>query len=371
MQTGRGGRWLRSSVMGCLLAISACSEALPPITDCRDAKQIHPICGFKNPEDLAVLPDEHRLVVSQFAHATTQLDAAGSLAVLDLRSEAFRVAYPPADRSPRTTPSPGWGDERCPGAPTPLNPHGIDLAQREDGRWQLLVVNHGGRESIEFFEVLLEPEDVKIVWRGCAIAPEQAYFNDVVHVPGGGFLATHMLERDSLWLGTLSAMIGRDTGNVREWQAGRGYRAVRGTEAPFPNGIEISPDGRDIYLNAYMAGEVRRISRETGELLARAEVPGPDNLSWSQDGRLLVASHVGTLSELRVCMSLEEGTCPMPFEIVALDPQDLEGGAIFANRGPPMGGGTIAVHVGNELVIGSFAGDRVIRARVARRSPAL
>ena len=35
---------------------------------------------------------------------------------------------------------------------------------------------------------------------------------------------------------------------------------------------------------------------------------------------------------------------------------------IFENRGAPMGGGTVAIDIGRELVIGSFAGDRVIRA---------
>jgi len=349
-----------------LLALSGCSSDLPAVVDCRDTKDIHPICGFQNPEDLAVLSDDRRVIVSQYG-SMTDPNHAGSLAILDLRNEAMHVVYPPSDRTARTTPSPGWGDETCPGPPSPLNPHGIDLAQRNDGRWQLLVVNHGQRESVEFFEVLSEPEDVRVVWRGCTIPPPDSYFNDVVHIPGGGFLASHMMDRNSVWIGMLLGMLGRDTGNVMEWHSGRGYRDVAGTEAPFPNGIEISGDGNDIYLNAYLAGEVRRISRATGNRLATAKVPGPDNLSWARDGRLLVASHTGAMSEQRVCMSLKEGACPMSFEIVALDADRLEGGAIFANQGAPMGGGTVGVDVGGELVIGSFAGDRVIRARFPRR----
>jgi hypothetical protein len=163
----------------------------------------------------------------------------------------------------------------------------------------------------------------------------------------------------------ISAMFGADTGFVYEWLPDTGYRPIPGTEGPFPNGIEISADGSEIFLNVYMASEVRRISRATGETLATAEVESPDNLSWAKDGRLLVASHLGGFSEQRPCMNLKAGACPMSFEIRALDPVSMEGGAIFANRGAPMGGGTVAIDVGGELVIGSFAGDRVIRAPIS------
>ena len=44
----------------------------------------------------------------------------------------------------------GWGTPDCPGEPDKaFAPHGIHLSRRGDGRLQLLVVNHGGREAIE------------------------------------------------------------------------------------------------------------------------------------------------------------------------------------------------------------------------------
>ena len=96
-------------------------------------------------------------------------------------------------------------------------------------------------------------------------------------------------------------------------------------------------------------------------LLAVASVRRPDNSSWSKEGRLLVASHVGSASENFACTRIESGSCPMPFEIVSLDPLTLEGEAVFANAGPPMGAGTVAVDLGDSWMIGSFAGDRLIR----------
>jgi hypothetical protein len=353
-----------------VLAASGCTSGREIIVDCRDVRDIHPICGLKNPEDMSLLEDGHRLIVSQYG-SMTDPDAPGSLALLDLETEQFRVVYPigeAGEDSGTKHPAVGWGDPDCPGpAIDPFNPHGIDLARRADGRLQLLAVNHGGGESIEFFEVLPEPENVHVVWRGCVVAPEGGYFNDIVHLPGGGFLVTHMMDYGSPSWGMIRALFGSNTGFVYEWQAADGFRALAGTEAPFPNGIEVSEDGSEIFVNVYLGNEVRRIARDSGETLATAEVPSPDNLSWAKDGRLLVASHLGGFSEQRPCMDLDSGACPMSFEIRALDPESLEGGAIFANAGPPMGGGTVAIDVGGELVMGSFAGDRVIRVRIPRR----
>jgi hypothetical protein len=68
------------------------------------------------------------------------------------------------------------------------------------------------------------------------------------------------------------------------------------------------------------------------------------------------------------CNELEEGACPFGFEIIALDPKTMETEVVFANEGPPMGAATVAIDTGSELVLGSFAGDRILRAK--RSSPA-
>ena len=111
------------------LGSTGCSSGAPPILDCRDARGIHPICGFHNPEDLSLLEDGHRLVVSQFGSMTDQA-AAGSLVVLDLENEQIQLAYPLPTSNTEATPAAGWGDPLCPGPPQPFNPHGIDMARR-------------------------------------------------------------------------------------------------------------------------------------------------------------------------------------------------------------------------------------------------
>ena len=134
----------------------------PAVTTCETSGAIEPVCTFQNPEDLALLPDGRTLLVSQFG--AMDGSAPGSLAVFDTLRREVRVVF---EGGGNETPSEGWGDPACPGAPSAaLAPHGIDLGRRPDGRLELLVVNHGGREAIEFFEV--EPAGLETSSTGAA-----------------------------------------------------------------------------------------------------------------------------------------------------------------------------------------------------------
>ncbi len=349
------GLWLALAVLGAL----ACSKPRPPILDCAPAKDARPICGFHNPEDLALLPQAGALVVSQMG--AVDGSKPGNLAFFSLASESLGVAYPPASGD-SSAPRPGWGDTHCPGPPgAAFSPHGLDLATRPDGALQLLVVNHGGRESVELFEVTDSPGGPSLAWRGCALAPEDALLNDVAALPDGGFVTTKFLSKNHPNWSSLLGLLRIPTGYVLEWQAEAGFRRLAGTDAPLPNGIAVSRDGETIFVDAYLADEVRKISRRSGELLGTADVASPSNLNWTPDGRLLVASHNAPTNEILACGAIEKGQCPFHFSIVLLDPTEMEGFAIYENVGPPMGAGTSALRIGNELVIGSFAGDRLLR----------
>jgi len=95
--------------------------------------------------------------------------------------------------------------------------------------------------------------------------------------------------------------------------------------------------------------------------VARVQIQQPDNLTWASDGRLLVASHTGSIGDMLACNDLEGAACPMSFAIVAIDPESMATEVVFENAGAPMGAGTAALERNGELFIGSFAGDRIIR----------
>jgi hypothetical protein len=345
------------------IALSGCAEPLAPITDCTPTADARPICGFQNPEDLAQLPASGALVISQMGEMDGSVP--GSLVFFDLATDAISPAFV-GTTSTGISPSPGWGQQGCPGSPGErFSPHGLSLARRPDGVLQLLVVNHGGRESVEFFEVTDTETDHALTWRGCALPPAGSFLNDVASLPDGGFVATHMFPRGGTFWPIAKAMVGLPTGWVLEWNEERGWQKIPDSDGGMPNGIEASKDGEALYVDLYLGDEVRKISRKTGETLATVDIASPDNVLWSPDGSLLVASHNAPIREVLACGEIEHGACAFYYSIVQLDPDTLKPKALYENAGPPMGGGTAALRIGDELIIGTFAGDRIVRAKIA------
>lgn len=336
-----------------ILLLAGCGGDSPtPVMACEAVGEMVPDCRFMNPEDLALLPDGDTLIVSQFG----SMDGSrpGSILAYSLSQRSIRTLYPKPDAED----SPRWGDPSCPPPdPARFAPHGIDLQARDDGTLSLLVVNHGGRESVEFLEVV----DGDLDWRGCAQPPAPAWLNDVVGAPDGSFWVTHMMPSDSQTLATVKGLLGQDTGFVYEWRPDAGFSRVAGSDGPMPNGIERSPDGQFLYINQYLAGEVRKLDLGTGRVVATATAPGPDNVTWSRDGKLLVASHTAGVTELAACGDLFEGACGFEYEIVRIDPADMSRQTLVRHSGAPLGGVTVAVDTGSEFVFGTFAGDRIVR----------
>ena len=340
-----------------LAAVAAASHAAAPILDCEPRGKARPVCGFQSPEDLAALPGGAAILVSEYGGMLGEKP--GDVALLVLASDERRVLFRGGDASGE--PVAGWGDPACPGPPgAAFGPHGIDVAVRPDGKLALAVVQHGGRQSIELFELLGAGSEWKVAWRGCVVVPEDVWPNDVVWLPDGSLVVSSMMP---LSQGLETMMHGKpDPGFALRWRAGEGFREIPGTRGPLANGVEVSPDGKKLYLNLTRADEVRRIDLATGRVEANAKVQGPDNSTWAPDGRLLVASIRAMGSEdFAVCNPLPHGACPLPFAIVAVDVGAMQGRDLYVGNGPPMGAGTVGLQVGRELFVGSFTGDRVLR----------
>jgi DNA-binding beta-propeller fold protein YncE len=349
-----------------LLALSwLCACSGDPLVACTsDDPSASVICGLQNPEDLARIPGTRSLLVSQFG--SMDEDRPGALALLDTTTRKITPLFPQGGvgAEPQIHEGPDWGDASCEGPPDKrFNPHGIDLHTRPDGRHELFVVNHGGREAVEIFELLQNDGRHELQWRGCVPMPAGLFLNDVSALPHVGFVATHMFERGhgarALYQ-MARATFRFDTGYVVQWSPGNRVHKLPGTDAPFPNGIATSADGREMFVNVYMSNEVRRIERKTGRLLGRAPVAHPDNITWSDDGTLLVAAHVGGLSQVSACQRIQKGACTASFDIVSLDPRTMRTRQVLHRDGAPMGAGTVALPIEQELFIGSFKSDRML-----------
>lgn len=358
-----------------------CGPSPEPITSCEAVGDARPLCGWQNPEDMVALPGHTTVIVSEYGG--TEGEKSGTLALLDLGTDA-RIVLFDKDSEPAaagSTEDPPWGDDECPGPPgAAFSPHGIHLSTRNDGLLQLLVVQHGGRESVEMFEVNtntgVEDAPVELTWRGCVVAPAGSMLNDVVAGPDDGFFVTHMMDREGS-MGPMvsfatSSLFGTNVGHVLAWRPTEGFSVQGGSEGPMPNGIQISSDGETLFVNYSAQGEVRRIDWKTGEVEGSVMLEPLDNSTWAPDGRLLVAAALANPFEMMGCTDLEEGQCPGAFAIVAVDPESLETEVIYEG-GPdtPSGAGTVGLWLNDgPLLVGTFAGDRIVRVEPFAGGPA-
>ena len=346
-------------------AISASSGLPQPknetaLLDCQSMDDTDVHCGYQNPEDLVPLPDGSGLIVSEMGEF--MLDTPGGLSTLDLatgKRGEIAIDWNGADEA--------WGSAGCE-APdiAAFSPHGIDLTTRPDGKHQLLVVNHGKREAVEFLELASHDGIWSLTWRGCALPPGDPFINDVAGLAYGGFLVTHMWDKSTPFerIAELYAK-GEAMGWVWEWQADAGFTKLPGSDEVMPNGIAVNADNSKVFVNVYLGNRTIRIDRASGEVDGSFQVQQPDNITVDADGNLWVASHrhdpLG-----QTCAGVTQGPCLLPYEVVRADPDTLETEVVVSGDGAPMGYTTVALAIGERIYMGSAHGDR-IASRVINR----
>ena len=350
-----GARLFGVSIL--LMLLNACADPHLSIEGCESQGDIRVYCDITTPEDIAALPDGRHLLLAHFGHMGK---GAGSISLFDTHSETFTPLFD--SNSTITASEQLWGDPDC-AVPDPamLSPHGTHLHRLDDASWRYLVVNHaGGRESIELFEVAGQGADTSLRWRGCIEPAADTFINDVVGMDNGDIIFTRMFKT-SMALATAKSLLGLNTGELWHWRAESGLAVIPGTEASQPNGLEISPDNRYVFANMYMTGEVWKVAIDGGEIVDRAVVAHADNSAWGSDGRLWVATHTDSASNIIPCFQEPFKACGLAFEIVAINPRNMQDReVVYAGKGAPMGAVTVAVPQGGRVYMGSFAGDRMI-----------
>lgn len=327
--------------------------------DCGPAGDYGFVCGLQNAEDLVLVPGTKWIIASGMAPGA-------SITLIDAEQKTWTDLYPsdaPLARQDMKT----YG--ACPGSPDPNSfvTHGLNLRPGKDGYSTLYVVGHGGREAIEVFDVNASGLTPELTWIGCVMTPDSMEANSVASFSDGSLVATIPLQTGR----TISeAMAGQLTGAVYEWSPGdAGFTKIEGTELPYGNGIEVSPEGDEIYVVSSGLFTFNVYSNSNPARQLRASAPMnfvPDNLHRADDGSLITA---GLVAEYPACDSSDEpgefdlaafASCPRPFIVRAIDPKTMTGKDLA--RGPAIArfsNITMALPVGKELWIGTFAGDRV------------
>ena len=332
--------------------VALCGLFLGEAIACEARGDLKQICGVQSPEDLEVLPESHDILISEMAGAHGE---PGRFAYLDARNDRLHEVV--RERSA----VPDWGDPACQErSPEQLSPHGIHLSPLPDGRWLLLAINHGDRESVQAFDVTARGDEIRFAWRGCVDTDYN--FNDVAATPDG-FIATHQFDK-ARGEGSHAEQFlfgGANTGFAVRWRRSGGFEKVPGTDAAFPNGISVSSDGKTAWMAATTGREVRKIDLIRNAVVQAARLPlAPDNLSWSAGGDLLVTGALD-VHQLVSCANHEQ-RCPVPFAVARIDPSTLRSHIIFRNDGRLLLGASVAVIADNHIYIGSFSGDHLLQA---------
>jgi hypothetical protein len=307
-------------------------------TPCTPVGDVQFVCGLVSAEDLALLPGSEWVIASGNREG-------GRLHLVNVRSKTATVLFPTEARHER------FDAVAYPTCPGPLalqkiddfRAHGLYLKPGQGGVHTLHVVNHGLRESIEVFEVDARATPPSLTWIGCAPALSTLTFNSVVALPEGGFAATS----------------GR-TNDVWQYQTATGWTRVPGTEGTAPNGLEISKDGRWLFIAGWAEEKLTRVSRGQPPIQKEVIKLGfrPDNVRMSLDGSVIFAAG-HTDKDGR---SITEPRDPLreTSNVARIDPRTLEARRIFTH--PAMAGfvaSTTAIQIGDEMWLGSQRGERI------------
>lgn len=348
----------RLTLFAILAAASLPAFAQPSGDDCAPAAGLDFICGPENAEDLVHVPDTDWII------ASSMTEGAG-LALVDASAATWSVLYP--GENPRAEHDSVYAGCTEPPDPAAFNAHGLSLRPGDGGHSTLYAVAHGERESIEVFDVDATGERPVLTWKGCVPMPEGLEANSVASFADGSLVATVLILPGRTFADSVAM---RDTGIVLEWSPGdAGFTRIEGTELPGNNGIEVSPDGEEIYVvsSGFQTVVAFSSTNPARELRSTEPLPfTPDNVHLDPaSGRLLTAGMKNDVPECGGKPGPEHdlaqlSTCPRGTYGISIDPATMEyevivdtpATAVFSNA-------TMVLTHAGRFWLGTFNGDRI------------
>ncbi len=314
----------------------------------KEVSQLNYITGIQSPEDLVQIPNTKWMIASGMAPKS-------GLHLIDSQSKtAQRLIAPKASQPshlyPDSTPQP-HADE--------MQIHGISIREVGQGKYHLYAVNHNGfdknitQETIEIFEVNTNHSTPTLTWLGNVRMPNNYAGNAVVSGADGSIYVTVMMHPEH----SLDDMFaGKVTGAVYRWTpATRQFVKLQGSEFNGNNGIELSKDGKFIYV-AHMQGLSKLTNTNPAKVVATARLDYGvfDNLHWAGN-KLITAG-----SRLQNCGQTMTYDCLKDYHITSINPDNLAVNPIAKGQYTEQFSGVSTVlPVGNTYYLGSFYKDKM------------
>jgi hypothetical protein len=326
---------------------------------CESVGNVDFACGLTNPEDLVLVPGTNWIVSSGMA-------AGSGFYLIDSASREWS-ALPTAVRHDSAT------YPRCGSPPTAgeFESHGLNIRAGTGGRATLYVVGHGAREAIEVYDVDGSGARPTLTWKGCVPLPEGLAANSVASFADGGIVATILMMPGKTFADSVAM---RPTGAVVKWSPGdAGFEVLGGSELPGNNGIEVSADGREIYVvsSGFQTIVAFSNTNPVRQLRTTMQLPiTPDNVHMGPDGRLLTAGMKNDVPECGGPPGPEHtldrlATCPRGTIAIAVDPATMTPRVLVETPAiATFSNATMVLPAAGRYWFGTFRGDRVASAAV-------
>ncbi|CAD7839316.1 MAG: hypothetical protein [Olavius algarvensis Delta 4 endosymbiont] len=245
-----------------------------------------------------------------------------------------------------------------------FQPHGISLYIDAEGRDALFVINHsGGTHKVEIYDV--KPDG--LVHRRTVKDPVLVSPNDIVAVGRESFYATNDHRFTSGLLKIVEDYLKLPLANVVFFN-GRDFQ-VAADGIGYANGINISPDGRKLYVAATTQQTLKIFNRDlkSGKLTLAQSIrfdTGLDNIEIDSTGALWIGAHPQLL---KFVAHSKDASKRSPSQIlrVTLSPNgEPRTDEVYLTKGAALSGASVGAVYGDRLLIGSVFEPKVLDCRL-------
>jgi len=270
-----------------------------------------------------------------------------------------------------------------------FHPHGIALAKNTKGSWRLYVVNHRSDGPGEFVDVFKYNDTLnELTWDQTVVDPLFRNINDVAYIDDKRFYVTNWLYyQQGTPLNQVETFLQRPWGYVllcvhekrraKDWAAFRFTRTVCEVVVDglrMPNGIDISADGKTVFIASSVGREVLIYDRQPeNNLTLRTTVDvgtGVDNVVLDRTtGAVYAGCHPQMLSFVRYAPHAKDPSSYAPSQVLRLLPvsPDAHGYAhqyqpeqIFLSDGADLSASSVGFVYHHKLLIGAVFDDGIL-----------
>ena len=301
------------------------------------AGECTPISGVVGPEDITIHPETGVAYISasDWRAVTRGKPARGAIYAYDLNSLTPELILLTANA----------GDN--------FHPHGISLYTGPSGQDSLFVVNHeDNRHRIEIYDL----RDGKLIHRKTIADSMLISPNDIVAVGPDQFYVSNDHRYTTGLMQVLENYLQLKLSNVVYYDGSRFLEVASGIG--YANGINVSADGKILYLSAVTEGALHIYNRDivSGQLIHREKLElgtGVDNIEIDAGGGLWIGAHPQLLTFIQ---HAQDPAKLSPSQILHLTPK--AGGGydtqeVYLNLGQEISASSVGAVYKNRMLVGA------------------